>query len=485
MGKGSGGGGTVVQGPSPEAARIAGEFQVEAAQKASEAARENTLLAIEELRRQTETGRADLGPQRLAGFGALDQLSTSLGLPVPAIGSAGVADLLGQNAGLVNQVFGDQGAAAPGGTPGTPAIPAGGGLVSPGGNLNQDAISAILGLTNQAGRGDLRTRLESQTGLPQDLSALQALGLSSGQGGTDPQALQAIGQSLTGNPAAAGILETLGQFAQPAVAAVPGTPAPAADPNAPTPELLNFGDIELIDSDPSTLFDQIRNTPGFQFQVEEGQKALERSAAARGSLRSGNTLKELQTFGQNVASTQFGDFQNRLAQLAGLGGGASAQAAGLSGALGGQVAGQFGNLGNTLANAELATGQARASSHLAGNQQFQTIGGGGGGGLGSALGGIGSLVGAFKCARIYKTNFTPLSAEDVLTKLNSLPIEKWNYKGEETTHISPYAEDFAAVFEVGNGLTINPIDMFGVMMASIQALTKKVETLEKKHNARF
>ena len=45
--------------------------------------------------------------------------------------------------------------------------------------------------------------------------------------------------------------------------------------------------------------------PGFQFRLKEGQKALERSAAARGGLQSGGTLKSLARFSQGVASDEF------------------------------------------------------------------------------------------------------------------------------------------------------------------------------------
>jgi hypothetical protein len=45
--------------------------------------------------------------------------------------------------------------------------------------------------------------------------------------------------------------------------------------------------------------------PGYQFRLAEGQKALERSAAARGGLNSGGTLKALARYSQGVASDEF------------------------------------------------------------------------------------------------------------------------------------------------------------------------------------
>lgn len=51
--------------------------------------------------------------------------------------------------------------------------------------------------------------------------------------------------------------------------------------------------------------------PGYQFRMDEGAKALERSAAARGGLMSGGTLKELTRYGQGVASQEYGSAYDR------------------------------------------------------------------------------------------------------------------------------------------------------------------------------
>lgn len=45
--------------------------------------------------------------------------------------------------------------------------------------------------------------------------------------------------------------------------------------------------------------------PGYAFRLAEGQKALERSAAARGGLLSGATLRGTQRFGQELASQEY------------------------------------------------------------------------------------------------------------------------------------------------------------------------------------
>jgi hypothetical protein len=51
--------------------------------------------------------------------------------------------------------------------------------------------------------------------------------------------------------------------------------------------------------------------PGYAFRLSEGQKALDRSAAARGGLISGGALKAAQRFGQEMGSQEFGNAYNR------------------------------------------------------------------------------------------------------------------------------------------------------------------------------
>jgi hypothetical protein len=63
----------------------------------------------------------------------------------------------------------------------------------------------------------------------------------------------------------------------------------------------------------------LQQMPGYQFGMQQGQQALERSAAARGGLYSGNALKATTRFGQDYAGTKFGEHYNRLASVAGLG----------------------------------------------------------------------------------------------------------------------------------------------------------------------
>jgi hypothetical protein len=100
-------------------------------------------------------------------------------------------------------------------------------------------------------------------------------------------------------------------------------------------------------SDPFAAF---RNQPGYQFGLDQGTKAVQASAAARGGLNSGATLKALMKFGNDYADQQgFTPYMNRLASLAGM----SQTATNQLGQAGQNYAGQ---VGYNLQNA----GQARA-----------------------------------------------------------------------------------------------------------------------------
>jgi hypothetical protein len=72
-----------------------------------------------------------------------------------------------------------------------------------------------------------------------------------------------------------------------------------------------------------------------------------------------------------------------------------------------------------------------------------------------------------------KANFQAIDAHALLERLHALPITRWNWKGEDPaiTHIGPTAQDFRAVFGLGdNDRLIKHVDASGVALASIKAL---------------
>jgi hypothetical protein len=59
----------------------------------------------------------------------------------------------------------------------------------------------------------------------------------------------------------------------------------------------------------------IQNDPSYQFRLGQGNQAINRSAAAKGMLGSGNVLAELAKYGQGMASQEYDNQFNRLSDL--------------------------------------------------------------------------------------------------------------------------------------------------------------------------
>lgn len=94
-------------------------------------------------------------------------------------------------------------------------------------------------------------------------------------------------------------------------------------------------------------------SPDYNFRRTDGMRDIQQTAAARGSLGSGNALKALAEFNSNLAAGEFGNWWNRQAGIAGAGQTTGAQ-------LGAQGANAASNIGNSM----MAAGDARASGIL-------------------------------------------------------------------------------------------------------------------------
>jgi len=113
--------------------------------------------------------------------------------------------------------------------------------------------------------------------------------------------------------------------------------------------------------------------PGYQFDLQQGQQAIERSAAARGGLASGGMMKDMANYTQGMASNEYQNAYNRfnndqtqrfnrLASQAQIGQTANGQAA------------QVGmNTANNISANTIGAGNAAAASQIA---QGNIVGGG-------------------------------------------------------------------------------------------------------------
>ncbi len=57
--------------------------------------------------------------------------------------------------------------------------------------------------------------------------------------------------------------------------------------------------------------DEARNSPGYQFALQQGMRGIESGAASKGTLLTGGTLKALQGFGTGLADQTYGNVFNR------------------------------------------------------------------------------------------------------------------------------------------------------------------------------
>jgi hypothetical protein len=122
--------------------------------------------------------------------------------------------------------------------------------------------------------------------------------------------------------------------------------------------------------------------PGYAFRLAEGQKALDRQAAARGGLMSGGALKAAQRYGQEMGSQEFGNAYNRaltgynanvarsdtgynrLASLAGVGQTATGQLGAAGQNMTSGISNALGSYGQGASNAAINAGQAIAAGQL-------------------------------------------------------------------------------------------------------------------------
>lgn len=115
--------------------------------------------------------------------------------------------------------------------------------------------------------------------------------------------------------------------------------------------------------------DNFQKDPGYDFRMQQGQQALERSAAARGGLLGGAALKQVARYGQEYASNEYDKAYNRFNQdrdqsysklmgLVGTGQNAAAQ----TGAAAQNYANAYGQNVTGAANAKAAAGMAEGSA---------------------------------------------------------------------------------------------------------------------------
>jgi hypothetical protein len=336
----------------------AGAMQGKAAKSAAKAQAASADAAVAEQQRQYDLTREDTAPFRNVGVNALFALAQELGLDTGAPMSGGSALPASASGGAMtgggfapNPMF-------------DPASAEGGGFINAG-NPNDymywqglppgergaepplDARSArILGYTPEMQRKHLeeRGRVAGYNFSPSSGSAPAAASTGSASTARNNTGLDGFAKSVAGTQAADLVREYQGRGGDQSLEGLRAFVASAGDglsskadllksidayaalppPRAPGLEGINRAQLErdfgAIEGDFASMepeFAAIRRgegfteSPDYEFRRKEGLRGVERSAAARGMLGSGRTLKALTEYSSGLASGEYGDWFNR------------------------------------------------------------------------------------------------------------------------------------------------------------------------------
>jgi hypothetical protein len=139
--------------------------------------------------------------------------------------------------------------------------------------------------------------------------------------------------------------------------------------NTQSANLLGLNGQEAADA----AFGTYQKSPGYQFQLNEGLRAVDAGASAKGILRSGATLKAEQAYGAGLADSDFGQYYNRLFQMSGVGETAAAGQGAFSAQAGKDIAQTNASAGNAQASiyGNTTAGLSNAANTYANNSLYQ------------------------------------------------------------------------------------------------------------------
>lgn len=324
---------------------ISGYMGSQSAKKAGKAAQQGSAEAIAEARRQFDLTRSDTAPIRNLGAGAANTLSRLYGFGpsnIPQMGPSGAPLQYsgggGPNyVGAARQLLGPKNAAL--------------GLISP--SMQLFSSGKILSGLFGSRKGDERRNLKAFLGENKvyDLGNDQ-LQLEDGTQFRKDQLEHMAGLWYGAKYAPDGNQEDwqrrFNEFTGGLTKANTGQDASGGAQGGVSAGVAGQPDM-------SVFFE----SPDYQFNLGEGQKAMDRSLAARGRALSGAGVREGVRYASGMASREYGSFVDRLLAQAGLGTtgiGASATAGS--------------NTANLVGNAAMNAANARGSAYM---QQGQAI----------------------------------------------------------------------------------------------------------------
>lgn len=176
----------------------------------------------------------------------------------------------------------------------------------------------------------------------------------------------------------------------------------------------------------------LQATPGYAFQQNAGNAAINAQEAATGGTASGNQALALANYNQGLAGTTYNNYVSQLQPFLGASNAAASGAANVNTGLGNQLAGQYGSLANLGYQTQTGIGNANANASLAGLNASAN-------GL-QALQGIGSTV-----ASLAPFLLSDIRAKDDVEKVGELydgqPVFKYRYVDSPIFQIGLIAQE--------------------------------------------
>ena len=264
---------------SSRASNNAANTQAAAANRAAELDRQSAQEAIAEQRRQFDISQTNMRPWLQSGAGALMTLNDLLGISTPGFSTGSIPSIT--SAGSIPSVTG--------GTPYQPGLPGEKPAVTqslpdwidPNQPINEQVDAYIA-----SQKPGSEYFIHPESGIPGAVDP--------GTGWSYP-----LPSGTTYNP-----IPEAGQMPSNEVPYDPYLGVQGGD----VPFGLLLQDIPL---NLPTNFEDLAIDPAFQFRMDQGQRAIERSAAARGGHLGGGTLLDLEDYSQRLSSEEYMNAWNR------------------------------------------------------------------------------------------------------------------------------------------------------------------------------
>jgi Chaperone of endosialidase len=179
---------------------------------------------------------------------------------------------------------------------------------------------------------------------------------------------------------------------------------------------------------------QFTSSPGYQFQLDQGNQNILRNQGATGQLNSGATNIDLDKFGQGLAGTQFQNYVQNLLPFLQMSQNSAAGIGGVKTGQGNQLNTSFTGQGNAAAGAQTAIGNANANADLAGLTASGNI--------------FGALGGLAKAGAGIGLGLSDKRAKDDIEPVGKLydgqDVYRYRYKGDSRHQIGLIAQEVEA-----------------------------------------